>query len=164
MDLGEQKVILGYPWFAAMQPKVDWARAWIDFEQLPVVLRTLNAHKVVFTQAKDKWLKVKASFKNLTKKLQKTQSEDQNVHNASIRGTTNHICKPPTNTSIQTGQTGTEYQESHTTPRTLSKTCPCIQQTRCTKIPQTTTMGPCNRTQERRPSHPTRKDLHPHTR
>ena len=26
-DLGEQKVILGYPWFATMQPKVDWARA-----------------------------------------------------------------------------------------------------------------------------------------
>ena len=26
-DLGEQKVILGYPWFAAMQPKIDWARA-----------------------------------------------------------------------------------------------------------------------------------------
>ena len=25
-DLGEQKVILGYPWFATMQPKVDWAR------------------------------------------------------------------------------------------------------------------------------------------
>jgi hypothetical protein len=26
-DLGEQKVILGYPWFTAMQPKVDWAHA-----------------------------------------------------------------------------------------------------------------------------------------
>jgi hypothetical protein len=38
IDLGEQKVILGYPWFAAMQPKVDWARAWIDYEQLLVVV------------------------------------------------------------------------------------------------------------------------------
>ena len=27
-----------------MQPKVDWARAWIDYEQLPVVLRTPDAH------------------------------------------------------------------------------------------------------------------------
>jgi len=25
-DLGEHKVILGYPWFAANQPKIDWAR------------------------------------------------------------------------------------------------------------------------------------------
>jgi len=25
-DLGDSKVILGYPWFAAAQPKIDWAR------------------------------------------------------------------------------------------------------------------------------------------
>ena len=25
-DLGENKVILGYPWFAATQPKIDWAQ------------------------------------------------------------------------------------------------------------------------------------------
>ena len=31
-NLGDQKLILGYPWFAAMQPKVDWARAWIDYD------------------------------------------------------------------------------------------------------------------------------------
>ena len=36
-DLGEQKIILGYLWFAAMRPKVDWAHAWIDYEQLPVI-------------------------------------------------------------------------------------------------------------------------------
>ena len=77
MDLGEQKVILGYPWFAAIQPRVNWARAWIDFEQLPVVLRTPNAHKVIFTQVKDRSSKVKASFKNLTKKLQKIQNKDR---------------------------------------------------------------------------------------
>ena len=76
-DLGEQKVILEYPWFTAMQPRVDWARAWIDFEQLLVVLWMPNAHKAVFTQAKDKLSKVKASFKNLAKKLQKIQSKDQ---------------------------------------------------------------------------------------
>ena len=23
-DLGEHKAILGYPWFAAIQPKIDW--------------------------------------------------------------------------------------------------------------------------------------------
>ena len=76
-DLGEQKVILGYPWFAAMQPKVDWARAWIDYEQLPVVLRTPDAHKAIFTPAKDKLSRVKASFRNLAKKLRKIQSEDR---------------------------------------------------------------------------------------
>ena len=60
-DLGEQKVILGYPWFAAMQPKVDWACAWIDYEQLPVVLRTPDAHRAVFSPARDQLSRVKVS-------------------------------------------------------------------------------------------------------
>jgi hypothetical protein len=29
-DLGEQKAILGYSWFAAMQPNINWKRGWID--------------------------------------------------------------------------------------------------------------------------------------
>jgi hypothetical protein len=77
-NLGEQKVILvGYPWFAAMQPKVNWARAWIDYEQLPVMLRTPDAHKAIFTPAKDRLSRVKTSFRNLAKKLRKIQSEDR---------------------------------------------------------------------------------------
>ena len=36
-----------------------------------------NAHKAVFTQAKDRLTRVKASFKNLAKKLRKIQSEDR---------------------------------------------------------------------------------------
>ena len=68
-DLGEQKIILDYPWFTAMQPRVDWACAWIDYEQLPVVLQTPDAHKAIFTPAKNRLSKVKASFKNLAKRL-----------------------------------------------------------------------------------------------
>lgn len=41
-------MILGYPWFAGMQPNINWARGWLDYAQLPVVLRTLNAHKARF--------------------------------------------------------------------------------------------------------------------
>ena len=76
-DLGEQKVILGYPWFTAMQPKVNWAHTWIDYEQLLVVLRTPDAHKATFTPTKDRLSRVKASFKNLAKKLRKIQSKDR---------------------------------------------------------------------------------------
>jgi hypothetical protein len=39
-DLGNQQLILGYPWFAAMQPQIDWARGWLEYAHLPVVLRT----------------------------------------------------------------------------------------------------------------------------
>jgi hypothetical protein len=35
-ELGDNKVILGYPWFAAVQPRIDWKRGWIDHAQLPI--------------------------------------------------------------------------------------------------------------------------------
>ena len=48
-DLGEHKVILGFPWFAGMQPKIDWARGWIDHTQLPIIARAPDAKKAIFT-------------------------------------------------------------------------------------------------------------------
>jgi hypothetical protein len=48
MDLGEHKAILGYSWFAAMQPKIDWKNGWIDKSQLPIILRTENSAKVTY--------------------------------------------------------------------------------------------------------------------
>ena len=47
-DLGEHKVILGYPWFAATQPRIDWKKGWIDHSQLRIVLRALNVQKANF--------------------------------------------------------------------------------------------------------------------
>ncbi len=47
-ELGEHKAILGYPWFAATQPKIDWKRGWIDHTQLPIVLKAPNAARAHF--------------------------------------------------------------------------------------------------------------------
>jgi hypothetical protein len=47
-NLGENKVILGYPWFVAFQPRIDWKRGWIDHSQLPVILRTPDAAQACF--------------------------------------------------------------------------------------------------------------------
>jgi hypothetical protein len=47
-DLGEHKVILGYPWFAATQPRIDWKKGWIDHSQLPIVIRAPNVQKATF--------------------------------------------------------------------------------------------------------------------
>ena len=47
-DLGEHKVILGYPWFVVTQPRIDWKKGWIDHSQLPIVLRAPNAQKATF--------------------------------------------------------------------------------------------------------------------
>ncbi len=47
-ELGEQKAIMGYLWFAAAQPKIDWKHGWIDHTQLPIILRANNAKKATF--------------------------------------------------------------------------------------------------------------------
>jgi hypothetical protein len=47
-NLGENKLILGYPWFAAIQPKINWRRGWIDHGQLPVILRSSDMSQVQF--------------------------------------------------------------------------------------------------------------------
>ena len=47
-DLGDSRVILGYPWFAAVQPKIDWACGWIAHDQLPIVLRSVDAARAQF--------------------------------------------------------------------------------------------------------------------
>ena len=47
-DIGERDIILGYPWFTAVQPNIDWKRGWIAMEQLPVVLRTSDASRARF--------------------------------------------------------------------------------------------------------------------
>jgi len=48
-DLGDNQVILGYPWFTSAQPQIDWAKGWINYQQLPIILQTDNADKAIFT-------------------------------------------------------------------------------------------------------------------
>jgi len=47
-DLGDNKAILGYPWFAVVQPHIDWKRGWVDHSQLPIIFRAPNAAKARF--------------------------------------------------------------------------------------------------------------------
>jgi hypothetical protein len=47
-DLGEHKAILGYSWFAAVQPKIDWKWGWIDESHLPIILRMDNAGRAKY--------------------------------------------------------------------------------------------------------------------
>src|SRR6267142_2344185 len=47
-DLGKNKAILGYPWFAAVQPHIDWKNGWVNHSQLPIILQTPDAVKARF--------------------------------------------------------------------------------------------------------------------
>ena len=49
-NLGTQRMILGYPWFAAMQLRIDWAKGWLDYDQLPIVIKTKDTHKAIFVR------------------------------------------------------------------------------------------------------------------
>ena len=64
-DLGEHKVILGFPWFMGMQPKIDWAREWIDHTQLSIIIRTPDAKKAIFM--------CKPWTQNIPREIQKDQ-------------------------------------------------------------------------------------------
>ena len=49
-NLKTQRMILGYPWFATIQPRIDWAKRWLDYDQLPIVIKMSDAHKAVFVR------------------------------------------------------------------------------------------------------------------
>ena len=41
-ELGEDEIILGFPWLAAFQPKINWKEAVLAEDMQPVVIKTLG--------------------------------------------------------------------------------------------------------------------------
>jgi Retroviral aspartyl protease len=48
MNLGDHKLILGYLWFAAIQPKINWLQGWLDHSQLPIIIWSPDAARAKF--------------------------------------------------------------------------------------------------------------------
>jgi hypothetical protein len=44
-NIGQEDVLLGFPWLAAYEPRFSWRHGTIDEKQLPIVLRTINPTK-----------------------------------------------------------------------------------------------------------------------
>jgi len=68
-NLGENRLILGYPWFAVAQPKINWAKGWIDYSQLPIVLKANDADKACFQpqSMKQPWMRIRSTNENALK-------------------------------------------------------------------------------------------------
>jgi len=68
-NLGENHLILGYLWFAAAQPKIDWAKGWINYSQLPIILKANDADKACFQpqSTKQPWMHIRSTNENLLK-------------------------------------------------------------------------------------------------
>jgi hypothetical protein len=41
-NLGEDEIVLGYPWLAAFQPRINWKEATIAEDMQPIVIKTLG--------------------------------------------------------------------------------------------------------------------------
>jgi len=41
-DLGNEDLILGYPWLSEFEPKFSWKDAVIDITNLPITIRSLD--------------------------------------------------------------------------------------------------------------------------
>ncbi len=50
-NLGKDKVILGYPWFTAFEPKICWREVTLEEEYQPVVITTINTHEEMIESA-----------------------------------------------------------------------------------------------------------------
>ncbi len=49
-NIGNEDIVLGYPWLALYKPKFSWKHATIDEAILPIVLRSVNPqipHKLI---------------------------------------------------------------------------------------------------------------------
>ncbi len=50
-NLEHDEVILGYPWFTAFKPKIQWREATLEEEYQLVVITTINTHKITMELA-----------------------------------------------------------------------------------------------------------------
>src|ERR1700742_3520267 len=77
-DLGDQNCILGYPWFAAMQPRIDWARGWLDHEQLPIVIRSPDAQRAQFVARNHQGARTATQIRRMAHHMEETRESIQN--------------------------------------------------------------------------------------
>jgi len=84
LDLGNHQLILGYPWFAAYQPKVDWAKGWIDVSQLPIVISVPDTPKIHPSQRPSLVLNTRTK---------RNQDDDQEIYVARISFPPNQLTK-----------------------------------------------------------------------
>ncbi|SRR6266702_4143149 len=46
-NIGNEDVVLGYPWLATYEPKFSWKHATIDEKILPIVLQSVNPYQTI---------------------------------------------------------------------------------------------------------------------
>jgi len=42
MDIGNENIVLGYPWLATYEPTINWRQVVIHENMMPIILRSIN--------------------------------------------------------------------------------------------------------------------------
>jgi hypothetical protein len=116
-DIGEDKIILGYPWLAAFKPIIDWKEAVLNESMQPLVIKTLGLPiEDEVTQVCKVWIRqaktlatpgeeIYVSYMDQSK-IQKTSTAAQMVANAQGKEKTLGSDSPSTVPQMEEGLLG----------------------------------------------------------
>jgi hypothetical protein len=45
-DIGQEEILLGYPWLATFEPKFDWRSATMSPQFMPVIISSINPRTI----------------------------------------------------------------------------------------------------------------------
>jgi DNA-binding transcriptional regulator YiaG len=83
-DLGEEEIILGYPWLKVFQPKINWKSATLDEEMHPLVISTtgwkIDAEVEGIQEA---WTRRARTMATSSKAIHVTRSEERRLRRTS---------------------------------------------------------------------------------
>jgi hypothetical protein len=83
-DLGEEEIVLGYPWQKAFQPKINWKNAILDEEMHPLVIETkgwkIDAEVEGIQEA---WTRQARTMATSSKATHVTRSEERRLRRTS---------------------------------------------------------------------------------
>ena len=83
-NIGEDELVLGYPWLAAFQPKINWKNATLDEAMQPLVIKTLGLKidpKVA--RVKDIWIQRAESMMCPGEEIWVTRHEEEAIRRMS---------------------------------------------------------------------------------
>jgi hypothetical protein len=83
-DLGEEEIVLGYPWLKAFQPKINWKNATLDEEMHPLVIRTTGWKiDAEVERIQEAWTRRARTMATSSKAVYITRSEERRLRRTS---------------------------------------------------------------------------------
>jgi hypothetical protein len=83
-DLGEEEIVLGYPWLKVFRPKIDWKNTTLDEEMHPLVISTTGRKiDAEVERIKESWTRRARTMATSSKATHITRSEERRLKRTS---------------------------------------------------------------------------------